>query len=479
MPSGVGAVGVGPVRFANSSLLDSRLRGRTLSHESLGRGGLESDDADEVLAYVGDRPAWVKRRVSGEMTDVLAFGPGRLEAGGFLRDEVAPGRFFRLLPLIHFLRDVCTASAWESPPTRAAFVIDDPNLHWRSYGYLRYPELVRHAREWAYHAVMAMIPLDCWYAHGSTVRLFHKNADVVSLCIHGNNHTSRELEQPGSRQDARALLAQSVRRIERFERRTGLHIARVMVPPHEACSSQSMSVMLDVGFEAACISRAYPWMPFGASDSPYNTPVAGHVLSGWRVAELLSDGFPVIARRGIDEYDEIVLRSYLDQPVVLYGHVSDLAGGLERLAAAAAVVNSVPGAKWGSLEDIARSNFETRREGDILHLRPFARRVRVSIGPDIAAIHVRKPDRVSGFSQGVCAAIDGSLDGCGIDGDIIELPHDRSETAMVEVMWGPRHALTSPRIPASFLSAPAVARRLLTEARDRLQPFVRSRARLA
>lgn len=455
------------------------MRGRTLSHETLGEGALDGHGVGEVLAFVGDRPAWTKRSVAGQATDVLTFGPAELERGAFLRDELEPGRFFRLLPLVHFLREVTGTSAWRPPPTRAAFVVDDPNLHWRSYGYLKYPELVEHAHEFGYHAVMAMIPFDSWYADPSVVSLFHKNSDVLSLCFHGNNHTYRELERLQSRRDARKALAQSVRRIERFERRTRLAVSRVMVPPHEACSPESMSAMLEVGLEAACTTRPYPWMPFRPSDSPYNTPTADHVLSGWQIAELLSDGFPVIARRGFDQHEEIILRAYLDQPLVLYGHVSDFAEGLERLEGAAQVVNSMPHARWASLQDIARTNFETRRDGDVLRLRPFARHIRVPIEPDLAAIHIVKPERAAGFDYGVSLDTAGSTEGFHIDGDVIQLPGGRSDVVTIDATWNSPQAEASTRAGPSLPSARVAVRRVFTETRDRLHPVLRRRKRFA
>src|SRR3712207_7699471 len=51
-------------------------------------------------------------------------------------------------------------TGWTPAPLRAAIMFDDPNLHWKSYGYIIYPELVEHAKEHNYHAVFATVPLD-------------------------------------------------------------------------------------------------------------------------------------------------------------------------------------------------------------------------------------------------------------------------------------------------------------------------------
>src|SRR6266480_3662974 len=97
-------------------------------------------------------------------------------------------------------------------------MFDDPNLHWRSYGYIHYPELVDHARRHNYHACFATVPMDSWYAHPKTASLFRENRTRVSLLIHGNDHTYYELAVARSDESRQALAAQALRRIERLER---------------------------------------------------------------------------------------------------------------------------------------------------------------------------------------------------------------------------------------------------------------------
>ena len=77
----------------------------------------------------------------------------------------------------------CTSSAqvlgaegWTLPPPRASFVIDDPNLHWPSYGYLDYRELVAHAPQHGYHVGLATVPLDGWLIDRRAAALVARNA---------------------------------------------------------------------------------------------------------------------------------------------------------------------------------------------------------------------------------------------------------------------------------------------------------------
>ena len=67
----------------------------------------------------------------------------------------------------------CGSSRPRSTSSRrlaAAFLVDDPNLHWTSYGHLSYPEIVRHANEHDYHVAMAMVPIDTGAAHPAAAR---------------------------------------------------------------------------------------------------------------------------------------------------------------------------------------------------------------------------------------------------------------------------------------------------------------------
>jgi hypothetical protein len=462
------------VRFGAAPALDGRLRGRSLVETGVAEPSVSPRGRDVVLAAIDDAPVWLRRSGPNGVTDVVGCAPEELADGEPLRDRLEGGRFLGLLPLVHFLREICSDSMWQTQPPRVSFVVDDPNLHWPSYGYLRYPELVRHARAHLYHVAMAMVPADGWYADARSVRLFRENGDVLSLCVHGNDHRRHELGRPETRDEAQRVVAQAVRRIAAFRRRTGLAVSPVMVPPHESCSAESMGVMLELGFEAATFTRPYPWMPFGPSDSPYSTPVPGHVLSGWAPAELMPDGFPVLVRREFTAHDDIVLRSFLDQPVVLYGHVSDFAEGLDALEAAAAVVNSLPGTRWGSLVELAAGNFEHRRRGDVLEIRPFARRIRVSVDPGVTQIRLRPPPRVDGFGYGVVVASHGD-DGPppAVAGDLVLLRADREGTTTVTIEWRRAREVAPETVRRPGLGGRALARRLLTEGRDRATPLLR------
>jgi acetyltransferase-like isoleucine patch superfamily enzyme len=344
------------VRLAQGPELDGRLRGRTLA-EWTDRPArpLQLGSGETALAVSGPDVLWaLSRDRRGTPFARAAAAPPELRPGEALRDRLRADRFLALLPLVVFLRELTGYSRAGAPPLRAAFVLDDPNLHWITYGHVRYRELARSAAAHGYHLAMATVPLDGWLVDPRAARLFRGEDASLSLAVHGNDHLKRELVRPRDAAEARALLAQARSRIARLERRARLTVSPVMVPPHGACSEYVMRALPAAGFEAACIGRPFPWHSRWG-DSPYAHPEPWRPLTGWRPHEQ-THGTPVILRRSLDEpAAELVLTAYLDQPIVLYGHHQDLAGGPGQLEAAAASINGLGEVRWGSLASIVRS----------------------------------------------------------------------------------------------------------------------------
>ena len=123
-----------------------------------------------------------------------------------------------------------------------------------------------HAEANGYHVSFATIPLDLWWASQKAVSLFANRVDLLSLLVHGNDHVFRELDRTQSDRERAEALAQALRRVDRFERRYGVPIARVMAPPHGACSHATAAALLRSGFEALCVSRTHPWLDAEPTD---------------------------------------------------------------------------------------------------------------------------------------------------------------------------------------------------------------------
>ena len=222
----------GSVRFTQSWRLDARLRGQELTERSRKKAATPQDDAvgdsrlpgtsdsdaagrrpsgtpvhesADVMATLNDTPAWLQHGDGDARHDIVALSPPELDDGLALRHFLNERQFLRLLPLIHFLREVTSDLRWRPPPLRACFIFDDPNLHRESYGFLAYGAMAAHARRHGYHAAIATIPFDGWYASPRAVRTFAANRDHLSLLVHGNDHVQ-------------ALLSRALLRIARLEK---------------------------------------------------------------------------------------------------------------------------------------------------------------------------------------------------------------------------------------------------------------------
>jgi hypothetical protein len=438
------------IALGTAAGLDPLLRGRSLNEEGEAGGpGVPVADADEVYAARGRTPVWARR--AGTATERTQVAPSELGEDESLRDLLRPGRFLAGLPLLHFLRRLTEQEAWTLPPLRAAFQIDDPNLHWTSYGHISYPELARDATERNYHVAMAMVPLDGWYAHRGAARLFRERADRLSLLMHGNDHVKSELGER-SVDAGRRLVAQALRRVAAFERRSGVAVSRVMVAPHGVVSDELLVAMGLTSVEAICIEWPYWWRRG-------RRPLTG-LLSGWEPGDFLVGGLPILPRHPMtSNSDELLFRAFLGGPIVMTGHQDELSGGLDVLRSAAGFVNALGDVRWMSLGAIAASNYTTRREGASLWVRPYSRLVRVEVPEGVEMLVVDlpsshgTPDKETILLRGV--AISPST----------PLP---VEPGTVELRLWRSGALEADGVPAPAWRPWPIVRRVLVEGRDRL-----------
>lgn len=438
--------------------VDHRLRDRTLEEHRLGAVHLPNAEG-EVLASRDAEALWT--RCGPAQTAALA--PLELASGEPLRDRLHPGRWLALLPLVQFLREVSRDVAWTPPPPRATFLFDDPNLHWTSYGFLRFAELAAAAREHRYHVAFATVPIDAWFAHPTAARTFRENPRQLSLLMHGNDHLTRELAQPRETPGHYALLGQALRRIEAFEKRSGVPVARVMAAPHGVCSEEMARAMLAFDFEGVTISRPYPWLARPPAHWLEAPPGSG-ALVGIRPGELVAGGLPVLLRTTLQHSEaDLVLRAFLDQPLIVSGHHDDLASGLAPLHDIAASVNRIEGLRWGSLTEIAHAGYSSRLEGGVLRVKAHSRALTVELPADASAIAVEPPpeelaDRL---------LLDGGPASFGRE---IPLGPGRHELGITR-----RDPIDPGAVPMRRGRPWSLARRIATEGRDRLQPLIGAR----
>jgi hypothetical protein len=458
-----------PVVLADELDLARPLRGRTIP-ESAGAGELPPPPPGaRVLASVSGRPVWWQ--AGGETSDgtaspsasaASAYPLTALNDGEALREHLRAGRFMGLLPLVHFLAQVLGPDGWQLPPLRASFVIDDPNLHWPSYGFINYCELVAHAVRHGYHVGFATVPLDGWLADRRVTALLTQNASVLSLSMYGNDHVARDLDRLSTDAQAQAAIAQALRRVAALERRSGVSVDRVMVPPHSACSEAALRAMFRLGIDAACSTKPHPWR----YDLPAATP-----LDGWRPAELVAGGIPVLPRYPFDApREDLALQALLGQPLILYGHHGDFAQGLDFLAQAAREIEALADdVQWGPLSWIARGNFATRRLGETLLVRMHARRIAVDVPAGVRVLRLLVPEPLGGAAGHRVTHAGGSVEVAFEGGSGVSEPLAVAAPTQIDLTLTADRPLSLAEAPSRGIKLWPLVRRALAEGRDRTQ----------
>jgi hypothetical protein len=449
------------VRFADDPDVPFPFRGRTVQTQV----GAEPKfltlvEGEKALAHNERGCLWSLANLKGVTMHRSALALPRIPDNGNLHDILNGGRFLEMLPLLDFLRKVCGYQLFHRPVIRAEFMFDDPNLHWPTYGLVDYREIARRAEKENYHVSFATVPLDAWYTHGRAAEIFRANPARLSLCVHGNDHTKRELALNYNPADRVFLLQQAARRIGRLERRANLRVARVMVPPHGACSHEMLAEISGSEFEAACIShgslrahnRSRPW-----------TRNLGYLPS-----ELIA-GCPVLPRWGFAGATEatMLLAAFLDQPIILRGHHQDLKDGIELLDGFARVINGLGQVEWADMTGISRKSYFSRMRADVMELRPLTRKIEIRVPEKTTELLIEHPASQNWTAWNISGP--GGIRLEARAGERIPLPAMAGKTIMVDT----QSSLTATIPPVSRVSVTAFLRRLLTEGRDRFQGLFR------
>jgi hypothetical protein len=384
-----------------------------------------------------------------------AFPIPAIAENGNLHDVLKGERFLEMLPLIYWLRARCAENAYEGPPLRACLMFDDPNLHWPRYGFVDFGQVAAHAALMNYHVSFATIPLDAWFTHSATAELFRTQTDRLSLLVHGNNHTKRELARRYPKSACQAFLGQAIHRIEHLERKAGVRVSRVMVPPHGACSDEVLAELPKCGFEAACVSHG--------SLRAHNRDRDWTNSLGYLPVELIR-GCPVLPRWGFTAnlLNDVCLAAFLQQALVFRGHHADLKQGPEILDQVANIINGLGNVRWCNPTELNRSSFQWRKDGGTLRLKPLTSRLQLELPKDAARIVIEAPAspawdhwRVShpeGLAMSVCV------------GEDVPLPEGLEGQVSLESS----HAWRVPITNGATWRPVAFGRRLITEGRDRL-----------
>lgn len=452
--------------FSRHALVPSMLTGQRLRDVESDRAArLRPYHGDVILASNSDGPVWLMKERGGKQHHVVSLPIPCLKQGEAVFDYFNGRRFMALVPLIVFLRSVAEGPGWEDPPLQACFMVDDPNLHWNSYGFIHYKSLANHAQRCGYHVAFATVPLDSWWVNKRTAELFRHSRVQLSLLVHGNDHTPSELArvQPGERTER--LLGQAMARIEHLERISGLEVARVMAAPHGACSESTLATMARYGFEAATISSG--------SLRRFNGQAPWIATVGIRPADIIG-GLPVFQRCRFSSpaIHRLRIAALLGQPLISGGHHGDFADGLHLLAGAADFVNSIGRVVWTDMKTIARSRYLHRIDGSTLRIRLASNRVDVRVPEGVRELVIEEEDTGSA-SPLTSLESRPSISGSAWREVARENGVAIADDDKIHIRMRSPECLSSPHGGSRRISLWPFMRRQATEARDRLAPAMR------
>ena len=450
------------VQFSNDPDVPWPFRGRAVSTTiPTNCAPLFPIEGERVLASTKAGALWVVRTVAGCAHSRSAMPLLEIPLSGGFSQVFSGSSFLANLPLLQLLAQFSLTGIGVGQTVRATFMFDDPNLHWSSYGYVNYANLLKQAELENFHVSFATIPLDAWYVHAKTAKQFRENKKRLSLLVHGNNHTRHELARESSPLGCSALLQQAQRRIEKLERRANVSVDRVMVPPHGACSANMLAALPGAGFEGACLSTG--------SLSAHNPSAEWIRELGFRPAEQIL-GCPVLPRWalvGIED-SELLVAAYLGRPLILRGHHGDLRDGIDVLASRARFINGLGDVQWRNNTALMRSSYQLNMIGKIAYLRVFSREVIASIPPCTTAL-VIEPSELDAASERFFVSGLGAKNLLSLPYQAIPLPVGGEETT-VKIACSTTATRSDP-VPMRGLDTSSVLRRLLTEVRDRVMPL--------
>jgi hypothetical protein len=449
------------IQISNAQSLYPPLRRSSFSETySSFPAAISVKEGDIIMAESDGRPIWLREQGAETITEVVSIHLEELQEEELLKERWCEGNSFSLLPLIHFVRTVLERHGFVPPAPRATFIIDDVNLRAFSYGCVHIPTMIQLAEKYNFHFVLATIPFDLRWNSKKVMQFVKERNKRISLAIHGNNHHRSELNRGKSKEYALMSMAQAIRRTERFEKRYGLPISRILIPPFGIYSDNIVRVLRSLEVEAICASHPGPWSP--GQKASHNS--RENRLQRWFPADFF-EGMPILHRRLTIK--DVSLDLFLGQPLIIYFHHDDFKEGYERICDMAAFINRLDDIHWCSLRQIGESNYEVRHEKNSLRVRAFSRRFNILIPDGTDHLSIELPDTTDIVQGTTVNANDRSYE--------MNIKERVSEPPPIPVKAGAMFNFTIrdplPNDPRNIQTPPislySPIRRIMTEARDR------------
>lgn len=327
-----------------------------------------SDSAVQQLISIGGRPFMAAVRLEGaEILFVASEDVADLNAE--VGDAPMAEYFSRLVPHVMALRYAAGDECWRPGKAYASIIIDDPLLR-KSYGFLNFEFLLHLADEYNFHATIAFIPHNFRRSSSRITRMFQENAERLSICFHGNDHTEAEFASTDMAL-LNTLIKVAEHRMILHNQITGLPCDRVMVFPQGNFSIEAMKVLKFHNFYAAVNTVPHP------AEEPVRLTI-GELA---QPAVLRYGGFPLFLRKPIrhTQSHDIAFNLFFGRPVLIVEH-HELFQHPESLVEIAARINSASSEiHWSNLATVVGNSTLTRAAPDgTHHVRGYSGMVLVS-----------------------------------------------------------------------------------------------------
>lgn len=271
------------------------------------------------------------------------------KAGAEWNAEDTVHAFAKIAPMMMFLRYSAGDKGWHSPYHYANLTIDDPWLR-EPYGCLSYRGLLAEMDKHNFHSTIAFIPWNYDRSEAGVVSLIRNHPDRFSICVHGDNHDHKEFtdykDKPLS--DQVDAIKQSLARMDKFQRLTGIPYDRVMVYPHSMAPEKTLEALKTYNYRATVNSL----------NVPMDRPTPSNLLFSLRPITVSFADFASIQRYSVAapiSADLIAVNAFLGNPLFFYCHQDFFASGINAFDGIADKVNKLePDMRWGSVGEIAK-----------------------------------------------------------------------------------------------------------------------------
>jgi hypothetical protein len=318
--------------------------------------------AQEIMSVRNDRQA-VPVFVEADLPQQKVFFLSRVSRPGDgavdRNADNMESAFAEIAPMMVFVKYSAGERGWHMLHHYANLTIDDPWLR-EPYGNLSYKGLLKEMESHDFHTTIAFIPWNYDRSEAETISLFRNHPDRFSICIHGDNHDHKEFEDLGSKPlDVQiAALKQSLARMEKFQRLTGIPYDNVFVFPHSIGTASILERLKNYNFAATVNS----------SNIPMDRRRPADLLFALRPSTLSFANFPSVLRYSAAVPSQsafLGINAFLDNPLFLYAHHDFFASGINAFDETADQVNKLePDTRWRSLGEIANHLYMVRLRDD-------------------------------------------------------------------------------------------------------------------